>query len=109
MEFETEYGTIVQCADIIVQKEEKFTNVKCDPKCKNGGVCQNGVCKCGKMYSGDFCEEKVDASGSFSFIMFIFMVALVAAGIGLLYQRDKFKAEIQKYYDKGGNRETYYD
>jgi hypothetical protein len=39
LEFETEYGTIVQCADIIVQKEEKFTNVKCDPKCKNGGVC----------------------------------------------------------------------
>lgn len=90
LEFETEYGTIVQCADIIVQREEKFQNVKCDPKCKNGGVCQNGVCKCGKMFTGDNCEEKIDASGSFSFIMFIFMVALVAAGVALLYQKDKF-------------------
>ena len=90
---------------MIVQREQKFTNVKCDPKCKNGGVCQNGVCKCGKMFTGDYCEEKIDASGSFSFIMFIFMVALVAAGIGLLYQRDKFRQEIKKIYKNNTDRE----
>lgn len=58
LEFETDYGTIVQCADMIVQQYHDFQPQVCDPACKNGGVCLNGVCKCGKMYAGDFCEEK---------------------------------------------------
>lgn len=96
-EFETEKGVIVQCADIIVQRYHAFTNVKCDPTCSNGGVCQNGVCKCGKMYEGDNCEIKLDADGSYSIILYIFIVAMFVAGILLLLQRDKFRAQIKQY------------
>jgi hypothetical protein len=39
MEFETDYGTIVQCSDMIVQKYHNFQPQVCDPACKNGGVC----------------------------------------------------------------------
>lgn len=58
LEFETDFGTVVQCADMIVQRAHQFQPSKCDPPCKNGGVCQNGICKCGKMFTGDNCEEK---------------------------------------------------
>ena len=58
LEFETELGTIVQCADIIVQRLQPFMVQKCDPACQNGGVCTNGICRCGKMYSGDSCETR---------------------------------------------------
>ena len=37
----------------------------------------------------------VDASGSFSFLMFIFMIGLVIAGILILFQRDKLRDEIR--------------
>jgi len=47
------------------------------------------------MFKGDHCEERVDASGSFSFLMFLVMIALVAAGIGLLWQRQIIKEEIK--------------
>ena len=40
----------------------------------------------------------VDANGSLSFLMFLFMIGLFIAGIGLLYQRDKFREEIKNYY-----------
>ena len=76
---------------MIVQKAVEFRPQHCDPSCKNGGVCQNGVCRCGQMFTGAECEERVDASGSFSFLMFLFMVALVAAGIGLLVMRDRMQ------------------
>ena len=55
-----------------------------------------GVCRCSKNFRGEHCEERVDASGSFSFLMFLLMVALVAAGIGLLYQRKRIQEEIKK-------------
>ena len=58
LELETEFGTIVQCSDMIIQPYHDFVPQVCDPACKNGGVCLNGVCKCGKMYEGDYCEEK---------------------------------------------------
>lgn len=32
--------------------------------------------------------------------MFIFMLGLVAAGIALLWQRDKFREEIKNYYNQ---------
>ena len=57
MEFETEFGTVVQCSDMIVQAQHNFVLQKCDPKCENGGVCQNGECVCGKNFEGDHCEE----------------------------------------------------
>lgn len=81
LEFETDMGTIVQCADAIVQKFHEFKMQKCDPACKNGGVCSNGVCKCGKMFTGVACEIKIEASGSFSLLLFIFAIALVILGI----------------------------
>jgi len=95
-EFETEKGTIVQCADIIVQRYHSFTNVKCDPTCMNGGVCSAGVCKCGKMYEGDSCEIKLDADGSYTFILYIFIIAMFGLGIGLLLFRDKTKLLIKQ-------------
>jgi hypothetical protein len=91
-EFETEKGVTVQCADFIVQRYHTFTNVKCDPTCSNGGVCQNGVCKCGKMYEGDSCEIKLDADGSYTFVLYIFIIAMFVAGVVLLMQKDKFNA-----------------
>jgi hypothetical protein len=36
--------------------------------------------------------------------MFIFMLGLVAAGIGLLWQRDKFREEIKNYYNQEAMR-----
>ena len=41
----------------------------------------------------------VDASGSFSFLMFIFMIGLVLTGIMLLLQKDKLREEIKKLQD----------
>jgi hypothetical protein len=55
------------------------------------------------MYEGEYCEERIDASGSFSFLMFIFMIGLVIAGILILFQRDKFRDEIKKYQDQQRN------
>ena len=46
----------------------------------------------------------MSSSGSFSFLMFIFMLGLVAAGIGLLWQRDKFREEIKNYYNQEAMR-----
>ena len=65
------------------------------------------------MYEGEYCEERskltinifiiffvVDASGSFSFLMFIFMIGLVIAGIIILWQRDKFRDEIRRFQEQ---------
>jgi len=49
------------------------------------------------MYEGLYCETRLDASGSFSFLMFVFMIGLVIAGILILWQRDKFRDEIREY------------
>lgn len=83
MEFETEYGTIVQCADLVIQKQAQFVVQRCDPQCKHGGVCTNGECICSKMYTGAHCENQVQSSGSFSMFLYIFLIALVIAGIVL--------------------------
>lgn len=58
-EVDTKYGTVVQCADIIVQRLKSIMQTqKCEPHCKNGGVCLNGECVCGKAFSGQYCEER---------------------------------------------------
>ena len=56
----------------------------------------NGKCKCSKMYSGDTCENKIIPSSSFSLLLFLFVIGLVAAGIALLYQRDKYLSEMKR-------------
>ena len=99
MEFDTDYGTIVQCADIIVQKVKPFLVQKCEPSCKNGGVCQNGVCKCSKMFEGPACETQVESSGSFSYILFIVLIALVIVGIVLINQNEKYQRNIREILD----------
>lgn len=55
-EFEHELGSVVQCGDIIIQKFHNFVPQVCEPRCQNGGVCSNGVCKCSKLYTGESCE-----------------------------------------------------
>jgi len=52
------------------------------------------------MYEGLYCETRLDASGSFSFLMFVFMIGLVIAGILILWQRDKFRDEIREYQER---------
>lgn len=64
----------------------------CDPQCKHGGVCKNGLCQCSKMFTGNFCETQVESSGSFSMFLFIFLVALVIVGIVLLRQSDSMQS-----------------
>ena len=49
------------------------------------------------MYDGDYCEIKLDADGSYTFILYIFIVAMFVAGILLLLQRDKFRAQIKQF------------
>jgi hypothetical protein len=58
LEFEHDQGTVVQCGDIIIQKFHNFVPQVCEPKCMNGGVCSNGICKCSKLYSGEGCETR---------------------------------------------------
>lgn len=105
-------GTIVQCSDMIVEKARSFHNEKCDPQCKNGGVCQEGKCKCGSMFYGDFCEHKGGSSGAFSLLIFIFVIALVAAAVGLLYARYNLEKEQKAIQaaegapNEGGENET---
>jgi len=101
-------GTIVQCADMLVEKVSSFKSEKCDPQCKNGGVCQGGKCKCGSMYYGEFCENKGGKGGLMTLIIFIVVLGLVAAACGLLYvkydQDKKKKAEAEEVAE-GGQRE----
>jgi len=44
------------------------------------------------MYEGDSCEIKLDADGSYTFILYIFIIAMFVAGVILLMQKDKFNA-----------------
>jgi len=48
------------------------------------------------MYYGDSCEFKSVASGAFSFLLFIFVIALIIAGVGLLMARNKIEADRAK-------------
>jgi hypothetical protein len=45
------------------------------------------------MYYGEFCEHKGGSSGAFSLLIFIFVIALVAAAIGLLYAKYNLEKE----------------
>ena len=49
------------------------------------------------MYEGDSCEIKLDADGSYTFILYIFIIAMFVAGVVLLMQKDKFNAQIKVY------------
>lgn len=105
----TYLGAIVQCSDMIVEKTKTFHNEKCDPQCKNGGVCQEGKCKCGSQFYGDSCEHRGGSSGAFSLLIFIFVIALVAAAVGLLYARHNMEKEQNKamssdIQNEGGDR-----
>lgn len=53
------------------------------------------------MFYGDSCEYKGGSSGMMSLILFILVIGLVAAGIGLLYMRSK----IEKDKKEGGQVE----
>ena len=100
-------GTIVQCADMLVEKVTAFKSEKCDPQCKNGGVCQLGKCKCGSMYYGEYCENKGGKSGLVTMIIMLVVIGLAAAGGALLfvkYKKDQEAKEAEAA--EGGQRET---
>lgn len=50
------YGSLFQCSDIsiIAGKEGKV----CNGECKNGGVCQDGLCYCAAGYFGEYCTHR---------------------------------------------------
>ncbi len=80
--WETEKGALHQCADLII--EEKVQVEDCGGNCLNGGVCQNGECKCRSNYSGQFCQYKESAGGSgllWYFLVFAVLI-LIIAGLG---------------------------
>lgn len=45
------------------------------------------------MFYGDACEYKNSASGAFSMLLFIFVIGLVIAGIGLLIARNNIEKQ----------------
>jgi hypothetical protein len=51
------------------------------------------------MFTGNICETKIEASGSLSLLLFIFVIGLGITGIALLWQRDIYRKEMQKYWD----------
>lgn len=62
------------------------------------------------MYYGDFCENKGGSSGAFSLLIFIFVIALVAAAVGLLYAKYNLEKEQKQIAagndaNEGGQRE----
>jgi hypothetical protein len=69
------------CSDVTILDKEVE---ECAGKCMNGGVCQNGNCKCRKGYSGSFCQYKdTDASPIlYYFMVFIVIIAII---VGLFY------------------------
>lgn len=89
MEFETEFGTIVQCSDMIVQRLVPFHPMKCSPACKNGGVCNNGECICSKMFSGDQCETKIKSSSSMSTLLIILIIITLLASFFIMKETMK--------------------
>lgn len=104
-EMYTSFGPIVQCADLIIQKQNaNFANQKCDPHCKNGGVCKQGKCHCGEMFYGDSCEFKSAASGAFSMLLFIFVVAMIIAGVALLFAGKKLDKKREALVNQQNNQ-----
>lgn len=70
-----------RCAEVqVIEKEVE----ECVGKCKNGGVCMNGECKCRKGYSGSYCQT-LDSDSSalgtvlFYFALFLVIIALIVA------------------------------
>ena len=53
------------------------------------------------MFYGEACENKQGASGAFSLLLLIFVVAMVVAGVGLLHYS---KLEKSRNESMGGGR-----
>lgn len=98
LEFETDWGTTIQCSDIIIQKIHSILPAMCDPKCQNGGICQNSVCKCSKMFLGETCETRVTPNGSLNLILYVIIIVLTAVGIGFMIKREQQKKEFEKAF-----------
>jgi len=100
LEFETEWGTTIQCGDLIIQKAHPFVPASCDPKCQNGGVCSNGLCRCSKMFVGDQCEVRVQPNGSLNLIMFVLVILITAIGIMFFLKNEKQKRDMEKAFQQ---------
>ena len=83
---------------MIIQKSHPFVPQVCDPVCMNGGVCSNGLCKCGKQYEGEQCEIRLNSSSTVGTLLWIFIFALMIAGIVILYQNAQLKNEMKKRF-----------
>lgn len=74
------------CADVqIIDKEIE----ECAGKCQNGGICQNGECKCRKNYSGLYCQFKETDSSPILYYIMVFLVIIVIT-FGLFYGAYRF-------------------
>ena len=86
----------IQYARTEVCALQVFANAE---RCTKGSTVRQEVSSIFSQVNFVFCII-VDASGSFSFLMFVFMIGLVIAGILILWQRDKFRDEIREYQER---------
>ena len=78
-----------QCIDIEIQEG---TGSSCEGKCKNGGYCVGGICKCPQEWVGTHCEHSSTAEPVHVlrlFIIFILLLAIVCLLGGLIYLRNR--------------------
>lgn len=79
-EFETEFGSIFQCADIGLIDEK---TLNCAGKCEHEGVCKNGECVCRQGFKGDYCQTpSKEVKSTFPFWTFLFLMLLFILLVG---------------------------
>ena len=73
--------------------------MECEGQCLNGGVCNNGVCQCGKKYSGSVCQFEMEeeersldldqGSGVFTFYLLLLVLIIVIGGTAFYVLKGK--------------------
>ena len=56
------------------------------------------------MFYGDSCEFKSAASGAFSMLLFIFVVAMIIAGVALLFAGKKLDKKREALVNQQNNQ-----
>ena len=74
--FKTQSGSLYQCADVQITDLQQSN---CYGRCKNGGVCSNGICKCLAEYTGTYCQKEVNPEESSIWINFVVLVVVILA------------------------------
>eukprot|EP00357_Protocruzia_adherens_P008280 CAMPEP_0115029364 /NCGR_PEP_ID=MMETSP0216-20121206/36951_1 /TAXON_ID=223996 /ORGANISM="Protocruzia adherens, Strain Boccale" /LENGTH=259 /DNA_ID=CAMNT_0002405923 /DNA_START=43 /DNA_END=822 /DNA_ORIENTATION=- len=92
--WQTEDGTMYQCADFMIGGVDAIT---CVEDCQNDGVCVNGTCDCEDGYSGSYCQNEDGVSSSSFFSIFLIILLLIGLGIvGFLLYNNTLKAKLLK-------------